>query len=248
MPFGFTALDTFFTGVSPGHKGNVPLTPERGQYMQSTNSYVLAGHFFELCDCSTVCPCWLGEEPDNGSCTGVFAWSVTDGNVTGIDVAGRKVVSASYHTGHRSEGGQEVFLFVDEDASESQANALADAFTGRLGGPLAELAGMLGVLKGTARAPIRLSTEDRTTTLTVGNSVAGAAEVLLGADGQATELAHSPVSRVLTARAEVAKTTGFRIGLGVKDFDLNVTGTAAMRGRFRYQNEGGDSDVDDRGH
>lgn len=216
--------------------------------MQSTNTYRLTGHFFELCDCSSVCPCWLGETPDDDSCTGVFAWSITEGDIRGIDVTGRRVVSASYHTGHRSEGGQEVFLFVDEDASESQANALADAYTGQLGGPLGELSAMLGVLKGSARAPIRLVTEDRTTTLTVGNSVAGSAEVLLGTDGQATELAHSPVSRVLTSRAEVGKTNEFRIGLGVKDFDLDVSGTAAMRGRFSYHSEGGEPYVNANSH
>lgn len=203
-------------------------------------TYAMSGHFFELCDCSSICPCWLGEAPDNGSCTGVFAWSITEGTVDGVDVAGRRVASTSFHTGNRSEGGQEVFLFVDEGANKEQADALVDAFTGQLGGPLGELALMLGVLKGSAQTPIELINGDRSTSLSIGNSVTGSADILLGPDGQVTELTHSPVSRILTSRAEVAKADDFRIGLGVKGFDLQVSGRAAMRGRFSYQNNPGE--------
>ena len=99
---------------------------------------------------------------------------------------------------------------------------------------------MLGVLKGTALAPIDLINGDRSTTLAIGHSVTGSAEVLMGTDGQVTELTHSPVSRMMSSRAEVAKTADYRIGLGVKGFDLQVTGRAAMRGRFAYRNNPGE--------
>jgi hypothetical protein len=198
-------------------------------------TYRLSGHFFELCDCSSICPCWLGDEPNDGRCTGVFAWSITSGVIDGVDVTGCKVVSASFHTGNRRDGGQDVFLFVDEGCTDRQAEALADAYTGKLGGPLGELATLLGELRGTAKAPIELINNDRTTTLSVGRSIGGTAEVLFGTDGQVTELAHSPVSDVLAARAEVGRTADFRVNLGATGFDLEVTGRAAMRGRFTYR-------------
>ena len=141
--------------------------------MSDTTTYRLAGHFFELCDCSTICVCWLGEEPTDGRCTGVFAWSITSGAIGGIDVTGNKVVSASYHTGNRKDGGLDVYLFVDDNSTERQAEALADAFTGKLGGPLGELAKLMGELRGTARASIELINGDRTTTLRVGSSISG---------------------------------------------------------------------------
>lgn len=204
--------------------------------MPETTGYRLAGHFFELCDCSSICPCWLGAEPTDGRCTGVFAWQITSGVVGIVDVAGTKVVSASYHTGNRRDGGLDVYLFVDENATDQQAEALADAFTGQLGGPLSELAKLMGELRGTAKASIELINGDRTTTLRVGNSINGTAEALVGTDGQMTELSHSPLSDVMASRAEVAKTADFRVNLGSPGFDLAVTGRAAMRGRFAYRN------------
>jgi hypothetical protein len=203
--------------------------------MPDTITYRLSGHFFELCDCSSICPCWLGDEPTDGRCTGVFGWSVTSGVIGGTDVAGNKIVSASYHTGNRQDGGQDVYLFVDENSSDRQAEALADAFTGKLGGPLGELAKLMGELRGTARASIELINSDRTTTLRVGSSISGTAEVLFGTDGQVTELSHSPLSDVLGSRAEVGRTADFRLNLGAPGFDLEVTGRAAMRGRFAYR-------------
>lgn len=203
--------------------------------MPEIASYRLSGHFFELCDCETICVCWLGEEPTDGRCTGVFAWTITSGTIGGTDVAGTRVVSASYHTGNRREGGLDVYLFVDDNATEKQAEVLADAFTGRLGGPLGELAKLMGELRGTARTSIELINGDRTTTLRVGNSISGTAETLFGTDGQATELAHSPYSDVMASRAEIGKTADFKINLGAPGFDLEVTGRSAMRGRFAYR-------------
>ncbi|WP_168801446.1 DUF1326 domain-containing protein [Glycomyces buryatensis] len=121
-----------------------------------------------------------------------------------------------------------------EHRREEQAEALAGAFSGKLEGPLGELSEMLGDLQGTAKAPIELVNNDRTTTLTVGSSISGSAQVIMGSDGQVTELAHSPNSEVLGSRAEVGKATDLRVGLGDANFDLQVTGRAAMRGRFRY--------------
>ena len=30
--------------------------------------YHLKGELLEVCDCNTLCPCWIGENPDNGTC------------------------------------------------------------------------------------------------------------------------------------------------------------------------------------
>ena len=35
--------------------------------------YRIEGHFLEVCDCFTICPCWSGREPDDAACSGVFA-------------------------------------------------------------------------------------------------------------------------------------------------------------------------------
>src|SRR5688572_9987186 len=98
--------------------------------MPDSSPYRLSGDFIELCDCRSVCPCWIGLDPDEDRCTGVFGWSVTSGEVDGVDVAGRRVISVSFHTGHRNTGGQKVSLFIDEEASDEQFERLKSVFTG----------------------------------------------------------------------------------------------------------------------
>jgi len=198
--------------------------------------YQLHGEFFELCDCYTVCPCWVGLPPSEGRCTGAFAWSIDEGEIDGVAVDGEKVCSVSFHTGHRDTGGQEVFLFVDEGADDEQYEKLATVFTGRGGGPLAELATLMGVLRDTERAAIDVASKGRFLTMTVGQKVSGDGEALLGSDGGITELSHGRLSTVLGPTAEVGRSSAFRVDLGGLGFSVDVTGRSAMRGRFRYRN------------
>ena len=108
--------------------------PERGA------PYQLRGLFYEACDCFTVCPCWLGNDPDGGACTGVFAWEIEEGSIDGVDVAGLLAVSVSHHTGLRDEATPTGHDLCRRPCHQGQADALAAAFSGRLGGPLQELA------------------------------------------------------------------------------------------------------------
>ena len=48
--------------------------------------YHLEGRLLEVCDCRVLCPCWIGEDPDNGTCDSMQAWHFDKGRVNGIDV------------------------------------------------------------------------------------------------------------------------------------------------------------------
>lgn len=207
--------------------------------MTSMPPYRLAGAFFELCDCKTICPCWVGEAPDDARCTGAFAWRIDSGTIGELDVADRAVVSVSFHSGHRDTGGQEVYLFIDERASAQQYDALLLTFTGGNGGPLGELGRLMGVLQGHERAPVALSAEGDFLSMTVGRSVRGDAAVLRGGDGEVMQLAHGKLSEVLGTPAEVARSSAFRIDLGRRNLSVQVSGRAAMRGMFAYTSAGG---------
>ncbi|WP_062349675.1 DUF1326 domain-containing protein [Herbidospora yilanensis] len=201
-------------------------------------AYRLDGFFFELCDCYTICPCWIGRSPDDNRCTGAFCWSIESGTIGDVDVSGRSVVSVSFHTGHRDTGGQEVTLFVDDGADDAQFAALATTFTGGNGGPLGELGRLMGALREASRAPISLTTQDDHLSVTVGRMVSGAGTVVRGGDGAITELRSGRLSEVLGPRAEVGNTSAFRVDLGGQAASVQVTGRAAMRGPFRYESRG----------
>jgi hypothetical protein len=204
----------------------------------STLPYSLRGHFFELCDCYSICPCWVGEQPDDGRCTGAFCWKVDAGTIGDLDVSGRSVVSVSFHTGHRDSGGQEVHLFVDDGADDDQFEALTGTFTGANAGPLGELGRLMGQLRDAQRSPIALTADGDHLSVTVGRVISGDAAVLRGDNGSVTELHNGQLSEVLGPRAQVGRSSTLRVHLGGQSASIEVGGRAAMRGPFHYESSG----------
>ncbi|MCG6947002.1 MAG: DUF1326 domain-containing protein, partial [Deltaproteobacteria bacterium] len=37
-------------------------------------AYRLEGKLLEVCTCNVLCPCWVGEDPDGGTCDGTLSW------------------------------------------------------------------------------------------------------------------------------------------------------------------------------
>ena len=42
--------------------------------------YQLEGRILEVCDCRIACPCWLGEDPDNGTCDSLEGHNAIQGS------------------------------------------------------------------------------------------------------------------------------------------------------------------------
>ena len=197
--------------------------------------YQFAGAFYEACDCYSICPCWTGSGPDEGQCTGVFAWEIEQGAIDGTDVAGLRVVSVSHHTGFLGEAArQRVVIFVDDTASQRQSDALVAALTGSLGGPLQELVGVLGELLAVEHASITLQHEGRLTTLSVGRRILVEGVTTEGASGRLITLSDGQLSKVLGTPAEVGESWRFRIGLAQHNMEMDLRGRSTMRGRFSY--------------
>jgi hypothetical protein len=208
------------------------LTPEE----EDTVAYELRGQFLEACDCAVMCPCWFDEDPNANECTGIVAWHVDEGEINGVDVSGLTTVSVSYHGGNRRHAHARVALFVDDRASDEQTNALEAAFTGKLGGPLGELATLTDEVSAVERARITLAHDGRRTTLKVDNRVLADMALLVGASSRVTTVADSAMSELLGTPAEVGKARQFRLSLGLGDeFELNMAESSANRGRFVYR-------------
>src|SRR3972149_1257741 len=99
--------------------------------------YQLEGDLLEVCTCKVICPCWVGEDPDGGACEGVVAYHLSKGRVNGVDVSGRTFVLLAHIPGNVLKGNWRVVVYVDDKATPQQQAGLLDAFTGKLGGPLA---------------------------------------------------------------------------------------------------------------
>jgi hypothetical protein len=166
----------------------------------------------------------------------VCAWEIESGSIDGIDVAGMLAVSVSSHGGPRDEAKQRVMIFVDDRASRVQADAMAAAFSGKLGGPLQELGDLLGELIGVERAAIDLRREGRLTTLTVDGRIRVEGTTREGPAGAMT-LNDGKLTRVLGSPAEIGESGHFRVALAAHKMDIDVRGRSTMSGRFSYTNE-----------
>ena len=96
--------------------------------------YHLEGRLLEVCNCRVLCPCWIGEDPDNGTCDSVLAYRFDKGTIDGLDVSGRTVAIVSHIPGNVLAGNFRVALYLDEGTSDAQHEALVALSSGRLGG------------------------------------------------------------------------------------------------------------------
>src|SRR5947209_1203952 len=87
--------------------------------------YHLEGRLLEVCDCRVLCPCWIGEDPDNGTCDSVLAYHFDAGMIDGVDVTGRTIAIVSHIPGNVLNGNFRVALYLDEGDLRSAAGGAA---------------------------------------------------------------------------------------------------------------------------
>ena len=176
--------------------------------------YSLEGTLLEACSCDVLCPCWIGEDPDGGTCDAFVAYHFDSGSVKGVDVGGLSLVNVVKIPGNiLTPGSWKVVMFVDERATDEQFDALVAAYGGQLGGPLADLAGLVGEVLEVRRANISHEIRDGAGTLTVDESVAAEMAPYLGPDGSTTTLQNTIFSTVPGSPAYVSKASKHTVNL-----------------------------------
>ena len=201
--------------------------------------YRMSGRFFEACDCYVPCPCWFEQDPNEDECTGVVAWQIENGEIDGVDVTGLSVVSVSQHGGHRDRSHHmRVAVLIDEKAKEEQRAALEGAFTGRLGGPLGELADVTGKLAAVEPAKITFAVDNGATRLEVPKLLGVRAKDIRGATKRPITIADGLLSKLLGTPGIVGKSSRYRLSFKAARIDVDVAGRSTTSGRFSYAHRG----------
>jgi hypothetical protein len=89
-------------------------------------------------------------------CRVVLAFNIREGEIDGTDVSGCKVAAIAETPKVMTEGNWRIGLFVDDQATDEQADKLTAVFGGQLGGPMAGLIPLVGEMLGAERAPIEI--------------------------------------------------------------------------------------------
>ncbi len=197
--------------------------------------YRLEGDLLEVCNCNVLCPCWIGEDPDEGSCDSALAYRITSGTIGGIDVGGVVMASLVKIPGNVFAGGWRRQLYVDTGASDGQAAALVEAMTGKLGGPMADLAALVGEDLPPARARVVFDLNEGRGRFAVEGFAEAVMQPFRGPGGRVTTLNDSAFSTIPGTPAYVARAERFWMrhpGLGLK---LEIEGKNAIQGSFRFE-------------
>jgi hypothetical protein len=214
------------------------MTVTQGSPTDTTSGYQLTGSLLEVCSCETLCPCWIGEDPDNGTCESVVAYQITEGRVRGVDVSGLTLVNVCKIPGNVLEGNWRVVMFLDDTATDEQEEAVIDAFSGKLGGPLADLAGLVSEVIEVRRAPIEHSIEDGAGTLKVAGNVDCSMAPYRGPDGSITTLNNSIFSTVPGSPAYVSKSDRQKIDIPEHGFHWELEGKNAIQSDWKIDYRG----------
>lgn len=182
-------------------------------------AWQIAGTYFETCSCEVVCPCTaslaLGADYDRCKVTLVF--HVTDGDVEGTDVSGLTVAAVADTPKVMSEGNWRLGVFIDESASDQQAEKLGAVFGGQLGGPMEALGPLVGENLGVERAPIEVREEGLRHSVKIGDAVDFEIEDVVsfgvesGEPARMTGIFHPAGSELTIAKATRSKISAFGI-------------------------------------
>jgi hypothetical protein len=196
----------------------------------------LEGSYSENCNCDVVCPCAasaFAAPATYDRCNAVLAFHIDSGEVDDTDVSGLNVVVVLDSPRQMSEGNWRVGLFMDEQASDEQAEKLGAIFSGQMGGPLANLVPLISENLGMEVAPIEYIDDGIRHQYKVGDAIDVEIEDLVSPfdpDGplpKLTETRHPANSELTPARTLSARVQG--LGL-----DFSGEGKSGLSASFSW--------------
>ena len=135
--------------------------------MATQTSWRMRGDVMEACSCATTCPCNFGSDPTPLPCEVVIGWRIQDGNYGNTRLDGLSVVLYARMPGNAFQGNWTVGVYLDQRASQQQAQALGDIFAGNAGGWPAMLSSLIGNLLAPKQVPIQFQTVDGEHSITI---------------------------------------------------------------------------------
>ena len=132
--------------------------------------------------------------------------------------------------------GRPVVYYVDDKATAAQQAALLHAWTGQAGGPLADMARLIGEVAGVERAPMTFAVQQGKGHLQVGQAFEAHLGMAPEAAGSAMAHAGRDICTTLPGeKTHPAAATAYRVTLPAYGFLLDLHNHPVVEGRFRFE-------------
>jgi hypothetical protein len=197
--------------------------------------YAVEGRLLEACSCAGPCPCWVGDDPDGGTCDAFLAYHYDRGHFNDVDVSGLTMSIVAKVPGNILAGNWKIAVFVDSKATPKQKDAILAGHTGKLGGPLADLAKLIGEVVGVYDAPIQFNFTQGKGAIRVGDVLSAEMEPYADSQGRPTKLVDSIFSTIPGSPAYLGKAPKHTVKLPQHNMAWEFTNRNAVLGQFKLE-------------
>jgi hypothetical protein len=200
----------------------------------------IKGEYLENCNCEVLCPCLLGPRgpkggalarPTEGHCDVPVVFQIESGEYGQTRLDGTHAALVVYTPGVMGEGNWTAGLYVDERASPEQRQALEAIFSGKAGGVMAGIAGLVSTWLPTRIVAIRFGKEGRRRSASIPGVLDVEIEGVEGRDGK-SEVWLENVKHFVASRLAAARAT--RSSYRDHQFTWNNTGRNAHYAAFEW--------------
>jgi hypothetical protein len=137
--------------------------------------------------------------------------------------------------GNILKGNWRAVVHIDDRATKQQEEALMSVYTGKQGGPIADLVKLIGEVVAVQRSPITFTVEEGKGTLRIGAIADCEMEPFRGPNGAVTTLRDSIFTTIPGSPAYVAKATKFKMNNPALGQNIDLKDHNAIQGKFIFQ-------------
>ena len=123
---------------------------------------------------------------------------------------------------------------MDDNASQEQEEALLSVYTGKEGGPVADLVQLIGEVVGVERVPVTFEVEKGEGTLRLGTAGSAELEAFKGATGELTTFQDTVFSTIPGSPAYVSRAPSYKANVPALGIDVDLQGHSAVQGHFEF--------------
>ena len=132
-------------------------------------------------------------------------------------------------------GNWRAMVYMDDKSTPQQEEALLNLYTGKLGGPVADLVKLVGEVVGVERVPIKFDLKGVSGSVKLGEAAEAELVAYKGASGQESALHDTIFSTVPGAPAFVGKATNYRANVPALNVNINLKDHNAISSLFHFE-------------